>query len=194
MQQQSSIFSHVALLIVQHCVLLNRILIQDERSFLLPVTGADSRRASADGAQPAVCPHEVHLQQSSQKSSLASAVSWYHAIAGAASLKCAQGLRAACAESVCPMQLLLRHGRLKMHRSQHPISINSGGLWVVNNGLVKVTYTPNFGAEQQYFLGSGDQGSSLWTVGQVVGRCTMRFGSTAKVLLKCKLKYYRISE
>ena len=24
--------------------------------------------------------------------------------------------------------------------------------------------------------------------------CTMRFGSTAKVLLKCKLKYYRISE
>ena len=25
-------------------------------------------------------------------------------------------------------------------------------------------------------------------------RCTMRFGSTAKVLLKCKLKYYRISE
>ena len=23
---------------------------------------------------------------------------------------------------------------------------------------------------------------------------TMRFGSTAKVLLKCKLKYYRISE
>ena len=28
------------------------------------------------------------------------------------------------------------------------------------------------------------------------GQCqhTMRFGSTAKVLLKCKLKYYRISE
>ncbi len=26
------------------------------------------------------------------------------------------------------------------------------------------------------------------------GLCTMRFGSTAKVLLKCKLKYYRISE
>ncbi len=25
-------------------------------------------------------------------------------------------------------------------------------------------------------------------------QCTMRFGSTAKVLLKCKLKYYRISE
>ena len=25
-------------------------------------------------------------------------------------------------------------------------------------------------------------------------RCTMRFGSTAKVLLECKLKYYRISE
>ena len=25
-------------------------------------------------------------------------------------------------------------------------------------------------------------------------RVTMRFGSTAKVLLKCKLKYYRISE
>ena len=24
--------------------------------------------------------------------------------------------------------------------------------------------------------------------------CTLRFGSTAKVLLKCKLKYYRISE
>ena len=27
-----------------------------------------------------------------------------------------------------------------------------------------------------------------------VSCCTMRFGSTAKVLLKCKLKYYRISE
>ena len=27
-----------------------------------------------------------------------------------------------------------------------------------------------------------------------LGRSTMRFGSTAKVLLKCKLKYYRISE
>ena len=53
------------------------------------------------------------------------------------------------------LQLLLRHGRLKMHRSQHPIPINSGGLWVVNNGLVKVTYTPNVGSEQQYFLGSG---------------------------------------
>lgn len=53
------------------------------------------------------------------------------------------------------LQLLLRHGRLKMHRSQHPIAINSGGLWVVNNGLVKVTYTPNVGTEQQYFLGSG---------------------------------------
>ena len=26
------------------------------------------------------------------------------------------------------------------------------------------------------------------------GQRTMRFGSTAKVLLKCKLKYYRISE
>ena len=26
------------------------------------------------------------------------------------------------------------------------------------------------------------------------GHCTMRFGSTAKVLLKCKLKYYSISE
>ena len=26
------------------------------------------------------------------------------------------------------------------------------------------------------------------------GRSTMRFGSIAKVLLKCKLKYYRISE
>ena len=26
------------------------------------------------------------------------------------------------------------------------------------------------------------------------GPSTMRFGSTAKVLLKCKLKYYRISE
>ena len=25
-------------------------------------------------------------------------------------------------------------------------------------------------------------------------QCTLRFGSTAKVLLKCKLKYYRISE
>ncbi|KAK9861042.1 hypothetical protein WJX84_008386, partial [Apatococcus fuscideae] len=53
------------------------------------------------------------------------------------------------------VELLLRHGRLKMHRSQHPIAINSGGLWVVNNGLVKVTYTPNVGSEQQYFLGSG---------------------------------------
>ena len=29
---------------------------------------------------------------------------------------------------------------------------------------------------------------------QDVMRHTMRFGSTAKVLLKCKLKYYRISE
>ena len=33
---------------------------------------------------------------------------------------------------------------------------------------------------------------------ELVGRwdkhSTMRFGSTAKVLLKCKLKYYRISE
>ncbi len=29
---------------------------------------------------------------------------------------------------------------------------------------------------------------------QQQGSCTMRFGSTAKVLLKCKLKYYRISE
>ena len=28
---------------------------------------------------------------------------------------------------------------------------------------------------------------------RMLGR-TMRFGSTAKVLLKCKLKYYRISE
>ena len=27
-----------------------------------------------------------------------------------------------------------------------------------------------------------------------VGRCTMRFGSTAQVLAKRKLKYYRISE
>ena len=26
------------------------------------------------------------------------------------------------------------------------------------------------------------------------GEHTMRFGSTAKVLLKCKLKYYKISE
>ena len=28
----------------------------------------------------------------------------------------------------------------------------------------------------------------------LTGCSTMRFGSTAKVLLKCKLKYYRISE
>ena len=28
----------------------------------------------------------------------------------------------------------------------------------------------------------------------VIHRYTMRFGSTAKVLAECKLKYYRISE
>ena len=30
-------------------------------------------------------------------------------------------------------------------------------------------------------------------LGLTLDHCTLRFGSTAKVLLKCKLKYYRIS-
>ena len=33
-----------------------------------------------------------------------------------------------------------------------------------------------------------------WSLPHLRTWCTMRFGSTAKVLLKCKLKYYRISE
>ena len=32
------------------------------------------------------------------------------------------------------------------------------------------------------------------SVRRLRGQLTLRFGSTAKVLLKCKLKYYRISE
>ena len=35
---------------------------------------------------------------------------------------------------------------------------------------------------------------NLYTCGDAGPYRTMRFGSTAKVLLKCKLKYYRISE
>ena len=43
----------------------------------------------------------------------------------------------------------------------------------------------------------GDKwGPACYSAHQAPPRChhTMRFGSTAKVLLKCKLKYYRISE
>ena len=44
------------------------------------------------------------------------------------------------------------------------------------------------GGQQQW------QGAALGEKGKGGVGCTMRFGSTAKVLLKCKLKYYRISE
>ena len=44
-----------------------------------------------------------------------------------------------------------------------------------------------------YTLDTWVPASRVWHL-QTNQPCTMRFGSTAKVLLKCKLKYYRISE
>ena len=46
---------------------------------------------------------------------------------------------------------------------------------------------------REVIAGTGDQCLCVFDVERMRVR-TMRFGSTAKVLLKCKLKYYRISE
>ena len=41
---------------------------------------------------------------------------------------------------------------------------------------------------------AGSQSAAVHADPHHAHQVTMRFGSTAKVLLKCKLKYYRISE
>ena len=68
--------------------------------------------------------------------------------------------------------------------------------------MQNVSWPRKEGGGEPWDEGGGGVGGHFWSACRMIGyhlpalagRSTMRFGSTAKVLLKCKLKYYRISE
>ena len=54
------------------------------------------------------------------------------------------------------VQILYRHGKLHMYRSGTDLLLRQRrSLFVVTNGLVKVSYTDPVGGLQEYFLASG---------------------------------------
>ena len=72
-----------------------------------------------------------------------------------------------------------------------------GWLWAsIGGSLASTSELCHMSPDKGWRGGGGGGGLALatCTVPLNPAPCTMRFGSTAKVLLKCKLKYYRISE
>lgn len=57
-----------------------------------------------------------------------------------------------------PVQVLYRHGRLRMYKSQVTIrqSSNENGIFIVGSGLVRVTYRDLSDTSHEYFLGTGE--------------------------------------
>ena len=91
-----------------------------------------------------------------------------------------------CLGAGCSSDTALEHSDLFLEGHEVKLTIGKFASW---SEVPKPAANMGSGRLSQH---SSTAMSAETTTGE--GRSTMRFGSTAKVLLKCKLKYYRISE